>query len=675
MRKQSSKSAPAAISVPMAVQNAPQRKSSEAYRPMQLGLVDAQALKRHSPAPSRYRPFNDSDWVSKVQRGWKDQITELEPSRGDWLKEKYVALYGSSPDASAFVIPTARRRSSETKKAIHSTQPGQSLASRATRIFSGLSNKMHTRRIEKYLSQLETFIQAKEIALGNVNLDAQNIKRIARAVIPQLRHSGRAQLIPSYRSYLHHRLCACDLQRAILESSIDLIRVGGDVIHKLMESACVQTSELDEQLLEAPSVLLDKSPTIQRDRALLKSLWKRIAQIEKMVPMHGFVPRETPTPSHKERRRYIRCLLQHLCRILNEVQAASAGEVVDCIAVSNLGTSADTEERCSSAASSMTWSHDLSKTINETSHLCMYRFRSDFDQLQHRFDQFLMDERFKEGRVLKRWMELYRTEEDTLPACAIVDFVNYCTSTLITDYSLHESEVTRIHGLVQGLLFAKCTLPFFKRQIFQSYDQNAQFRHNVNWLRQCPPESLDIDAKFLTQEKGENMLYQKAIAHIEVIDYLWVPGDMLLCIYETAQLIYEEASVRSGLDVHSIGADYLLPLFVWVTINATLAHPHAILRMLKLFCTEAELQSELGYYMACWEGAVTFISQADPEDFRAHVGEVSNRVPTHNIHSQEPDKVDHEKHSALHMGQEREEMIHLLQKMETVEGVMSELSW
>eukprot|EP00965_Chrysotila_dentata_P205761 6183147-Pleurochrysis_carterae.AAC.2 len=63
-----------------------------------------------------------------------------------------------------------------------------------------------------------------------------------------------------------------------------------------------------------------------------------------------------------------------------------------------------------------------------------------------------------------------------------------------------------------------------------------------------------------------------------------------------------------------MGADALMPLLVLVAVHAHLPHGFACIDFASRYCESRVASSELGYYLACLEAALTYLTQASPDD-------------------------------------------------------------
>ena len=98
--------------------------------------------------------------------------------------------------------------------------------------------------------------------------------------------------------------------------------------------------------------------------------------------------------------------------------------------------------------------------------------------------------------------------------------------------------------------------------------------------------------------------------------FLDTPADQLLCLYRAVGLVHTAAAEAAKVD-HSaigaeIGADSLLPLLVWTVAHATLPHVWTALEYAKALATKETTNSELGYYLACFEAACEYVIVAEP---------------------------------------------------------------
>ena len=90
--------------------------------------------------------------------------------------------------------------------------------------------------------------------------------------------------------------------------------------------------------------------------------------------------------------------------------------------------------------------------------------------------------------------------------------------------------------------------------------------------------------------------------------------DQLLCLYRAVSLVHALAAESAGAQPSEIGADSLLPLLVWTVVHSSLPHAFAALDYADQLSTREQKTSELGYYLACLQGACGYVLEASPRD-------------------------------------------------------------
>jgi len=131
--------------------------------------------------------------------------------------------------------------------------------------------------------------------------------------------------------------------------------------------------------------------------------------------------------------------------------------------------------------------------------------------------------------------------------------------------------------------------------------------------------SLDRVSRRKTAVSRVDRPYIKAIEILEDLNVLRVPDDILQCLLACAQAIYrsarENAVARASEHAYDeVGADSFLPIFIYVVIHSDLPHVHRTLHMVSQYSSESERMAESGYYVTCFEGAITYLMNVTPAE-------------------------------------------------------------
>jgi hypothetical protein len=233
----------------------------------------------------------------------------------------------------------------------------------------------------------------------------------------------------------------------------------------------------------------------------------------------------------------------------------------------------------------------------------------------------LSDQHFREGRILHRWLELFRDNPvDHFPPSAVSDFISHCAKNILVDHQLNPEYFENVHGLLEGHVFPLIFPSFFLHYSHKHRNIDYVFRKKCEWFRKCPPTAFEADNRFFPEGR-RRLIYSSAIARLQDVEYLLVPSDMLLCIYESVMIAYHQASHYATINSRDIGADTLFPILLHVVARGDLSCPHTTIALIKMFSTKEALSSELGYYLCVAEAAITFITNAQPEMFEGFLDE------------------------------------------------------
>jgi hypothetical protein len=91
-----------------------------------------------------------------------------------------------------------------------------------------------------------------------------------------------------------------------------------------------------------------------------------------------------------------------------------------------------------------------------------------------------------------------------------------------------------------------------------------------------------------------------------------LPLDRLTCLTECCKLIPKLFSREHPYHKKPLGADEFLPVFIYVVVQAYIPNLLALHVELQNFCDKEKRMSEVGYYLATFEAAITHISEGNP---------------------------------------------------------------
>eukprot|EP00964_Phaeocystis_antarctica_P148280 scaffold115094_cov45-Phaeocystis_antarctica.AAC.1 len=97
--------------------------------------------------------------------------------------------------------------------------------------------------------------------------------------------------------------------------------------------------------------------------------------------------------------------------------------------------------------------------------------------------------------------------------------------------------------------------------------------------------------------------------------YYTAVEDVLLCLHRAMRRLHVAAARAARTTPQLLGADALLPLLVWSVVHTPLPCGVAALAYAQRLCAQNAQQqsSELGYYLACFEAAISYVMDASPQ--------------------------------------------------------------
>ena len=279
------------------------------------------------------------------------------------------------------------------------------------------------------------------------------------------------------------------------------------------------------------------------------------------------------------------------------------------------------------------------------------------DERQRIFNELILDQRTKEGDFIQNLATLVNgkqtpgsgagggTDPDSIKAT-----IQHLVDVMARDHGLVQSEqqvaILRlyVHRAVFPLIADSCFL--FASEDSRSDEEyirykDTVFRKQLQLLQPKDQAQVGIDRKFCRPAKDSDQLfddeeevpYSAACKILRELTYLVVPSDMLHCLWSVGRKIYaiaeqyaaanerkavaaaeqrgEDVSARKKKRPEGIGADDFVPIFLYVTIHALLPTPFQVCTCIKRFASDTERNSEAGYYLTCFEGALMHITDTD----------------------------------------------------------------
>jgi len=111
---------------------------------------------------------------------------------------------------------------------------------------------------------------------------------------------------------------------------------------------------------------------------------------------------------------------------------------------------------------------------------------------------------------------------------------------------------------------------------------------------------------------ADDASFHHAVGALSELSYAIAPADALLCLLRAVRYLHQSASRATGTPVEAVGADLLQPLLVLAVVHAELPSAFSCVAYVSRFCGEELANSELGYYLASLEAALTYIVMTTP---------------------------------------------------------------
>jgi hypothetical protein len=162
--------------------------------------------------------------------------------------------------------------------------------------------------------------------------------------------------------------------------------------------------------------------------------------------------------------------------------------------------------------------------------------------------------------------------------------------------------------VIDSVVESAC-LPYHIEEIWKLL--NKETSDNFIWIRMLkgkPQEFFGVDRKMKSKDNWHNAI-------IELVNFpkRVLPSAKLQCLINTVKHIHEEARQNH---VREITADNLLPIVIYVLVNASLRYGKIIFskadqQFLNILINPDALQGEQGYYLCVFEAALKFVCMYD----------------------------------------------------------------
>ena len=147
--------------------------------------------------------------------------------------------------------------------------------------------------------------------------------------------------------------------------------------------------------------------------------------------------------------------------------------------------------------------------------------------------------------------------------------------------------------------------------IQQAYSrQQQQFTNRCAFLRGQPQSYYDIQVEHLSPSSWNKVVrtFQQKVGQAIL------PCDKLEGLLDVSKMIftvYDEEHPIEAKKGHPMGADDVLPIFIYVIVQAQVPNLIFINHELQYLCDEDKRFSEVGYYLATLQASITHILEAD----------------------------------------------------------------
>ena len=211
----------------------------------------------------------------------------------------------------------------------------------------------------------------------------------------------------------------------------------------------------------------------------------------------------------------------------------------------------------------------------------------------------------------------------------VLDFVQYLSRLIAAQYELPHERLHAVHLCMSRLLLDVLHPLIWPAFVERYASRDAMFTANQRRLRAMHPSQLGVEPRFWGGADGDErsdvelsaqpppLAPPPPLAAASVLGEVCMlasPVDQLLCLYRAVGLVHRHAGDVSGVEGSAIGADSLMPLLVWTVCHTPMPHAFAALEYCReLSSKEQQTASELGYYLACLEGACLYILDASCE--------------------------------------------------------------
>jgi hypothetical protein len=147
-------------------------------------------------------------------------------------------------------------------------------------------------------------------------------------------------------------------------------------------------------------------------------------------------------------------------------------------------------------------------------------------------------------------------------------------------------------------------IDFIMQQVYEAADR--QFYERTCKLCHQPQSYFDIYVDHISPSS-----WQASIAAFKAITQKTLPCDKINALLEMSRGIFQLYRAEHPDVSQPLSADDLLPIFIYIMVQAQLPSMISLLNTLQYLCAEDKRMSEAGYYLATLQASVTHILEAD----------------------------------------------------------------
>lgn len=143
-----------------------------------------------------------------------------------------------------------------------------------------------------------------------------------------------------------------------------------------------------------------------------------------------------------------------------------------------------------------------------------------------------------------------------------------------------------------------------KYTVLKTKQSDKEFLSKVDLLKYKNQDYFGITEDFISQN-----CWVPAIKLISTLQDCVTPTEYLLCIFNTANEIFNEHKHQQKDKKKLIAGDEILPIFVYVVAKSSIKNPFQICEFIMQLGDPVELSRELGYYLTVFYSSCEAINQ------------------------------------------------------------------